>query len=82
MTVVSFKNSRAMTGRQFRDALRILNEIEPYDLTDAGIIDVTNGQQAALFARDPMGWVIRADDDQLDAVWKMIQARQPQELVG
>ncbi|EHK57667.1 hypothetical protein [Allomesorhizobium alhagi] len=66
-----------MTPHRFHNGLRILLNLDRIELVDAGVL--RRGDHAAweTFCGDPYRFFIRVDDAKREALWKLIEARQP-----
>lgn len=64
--------------RRFHNALRILIHFNFDDLRAAGVLDDLT--EFRRFDDDPYRFFIRADDARADALWALIQSRQPEAL--
>lgn len=64
-----------MTLDEFHNALRILTGIDRYELVAFKVIDQDDGAAWHAFRTDPFRWLIRADDEQTERLWRIIQAR-------
>lgn len=62
----------------FHNSLRILASIDRHELADAGLM--LDDAEWSRFASNPWAWLIRAGDEDMRAVWSIIQARQPRRL--
>ena len=61
---------------EFHNALRILTSIDRYELVAFKVLDQDDGDAWHAFRTDPFRWFIRADDEQAERLWRIIQARQ------
>ena len=68
-----------MDKSRFHNAIRILLNIDKYELIEASIIrdgDET-GTCWTRFNNDPLIFIAKLNDDKYDALWELIEARQP-----
>lgn len=69
-----------LDSRRFHNALRILRSIDLDEFVVAGVAstDLT-GRQGwwDAFNHDPIGTVLRLDDDRFGKLWGLIESRQP-----
>lgn len=71
-----------MTLREFHNALRVLLNIDRDELERAGIIGHADHNAWGTFKRDPYRFLIRADDETAEKLWRLIEARQPKPAAG
>lgn len=64
----------------FHNALRILLNLERFNLQDGGVISVRDDAAWLRFSNDPFRWFIAASDEQKRALWNVIESRQPERL--
>lgn len=60
---------------EFHNALRIMLSIDMHELVSAGIIAPGDIAAWTAFSSNPFRWFIRADDDQAQRLWTIIQER-------
>lgn len=69
-----------MNKNTFHNAIRILMNIDLHELVDAGII--VEGQETGTcwtrFNNDPLIFIAKLTDEKYDALWQLIEARQPE----
>lgn len=68
--------------RRFFNACSILMNIDAHELEDAGIIakGSRGGNDWERFSRDPVYFIAKLDDAKRDALWNLIDRRQPRWL--
>lgn len=62
--------------RTFHNRLRILINIDMSELVNAGIISSDDTSQWIAFRDNPWRWFIRAEDEQVSRVWKIVEHRE------
>lgn len=68
-----------MELREFHNALRILLNIEPYEIVEAGI----DAKHWPAFSADPHRFFIRCDDETADRLWAIVERRaKPRQVAG
>ena len=65
--------------RRFSNALRILRSLSSANLAEAGVTDFGEHAMAA-FDRNEFAGFIMASDEAAAQIWRLIQARQPEDL--
>ncbi|SDG35365.1 hypothetical protein [Pelagibacterium luteolum] len=73
-----------MDARSFHNALRIMRNLEGFEMQDAGVLDENWGtreassrDQLAAFYADPFGEALRMPDANFDRLYALIESRQP-----
>jgi hypothetical protein len=66
-----------MTHHQFLNAIKILHSIDMHELVEAGAMQHGDGATWQAFRSNPCKWLIRADDKTADAIYGIIERRQP-----
>ncbi len=61
--------------RDFHNRLRILIGIDRDELVAAGVIPQGDHNSWGTFRRDPLRWLIRADDATAEKLWTLIERR-------
>lgn len=61
----------------FHNALRIMRSIDMRELVAAGAIEPHDATEWSAFSKNPYDWLIRASDRRAEALWSIIEARQP-----
>ena len=64
-----------MTLREFHNGLRILTNIDLYELVEAGIIEADDEAEWKAFRDNPHRWLILADDEQSEKLWALMVKR-------
>jgi hypothetical protein len=59
--------------RDFRNRLRVLTSIDMDELAAVGVLDNSADWQA--FSRDPFRWFVRAGDERVERLWRLIEVR-------
>lgn len=76
--VNSPENRNGLSADAFRNAFAILHNIDRSELEDAGIILRRNDTAWTRFNNNLTTFVLKLDDDKLDALYALVQARQPE----
>ena len=64
-----------MTLRQFSNALRVVLNLERVELVRAGLMRQGDHEAWSVFRRDPLRWLIRADDQKAEILWRLVEQR-------
>lgn len=76
---------RELTSREFRNVFAIMMNIDMDELVEAGIIRKGNidegGQSWTRFNDDPLRFVLKLDDNKLDALTSLVNSRMPKKLM-
>jgi len=68
-----------MLAPEFLNALRIVQSLDAFHLSEAGIVLDRDQQEA--FHRDPSNWLVRADSDTKLKIWSLVEARLPADVL-
>jgi hypothetical protein len=68
-----------MTAHEFVNACRILMNLDKHVLEEAGVLKPgqVGGSCWERLNRDPFMFLLKLDDDRLERLWTLIEARQP-----
>lgn len=66
-----------MNVRSFRNAVAILHNLSLWELEEAGVIARGNSKAWSRFNDDITTFILKLGDKQLEALWGLVQARQP-----
>ena len=59
----------------FHNRLRVMASIDFSELDEAGVIEIDDHAEWAVFREDPYRWFLRADDDRAQKLWLLIERR-------
>ena len=65
---------------EFHNLLRIMLNIDSWEIEEAGIFPTDCNAEFAEFRRDPYRWFIRAPDEMAKKMWVLIQQRNKRRL--
>lgn len=66
-----------MLQQDFANGLKILSSLDLHDLEAAAVIDAGDAGAWADFSRNPYRWLLTASDHRAEALWSLIEQRQP-----
>lgn len=64
-----------MTLREFHNGLRLLLNIDMFELEEAGVIEAGDRRDWRRFRKDPFRWFITAPDAIADRLWALMEKR-------
>ncbi len=68
--------------REFHNLLRIMLNIDSYEIEEAGIFPADSDDEFITFRRDPYRWFIHAEDDKARKMWTLIQKCNTRQLTA
>lgn len=77
MSTNSIQTSDSTAADRFRETFAILHNLAKWDLEDAGVIRKDDEDKWSRFNRDLTTFVLKLNDDNLDALYRLVESKMP-----